>query len=404
MRISIYTRRKNDAGQWRYVRVEEGRGIKTGKLSGPFYTRYAGVVLKSGKKGQQWHTLAAETVADAKAEAEQLSTALQAKSKGLTVAELDAATNANRVPIRTAVDTYLEQKSGKAPKTVAQYRLALNEFIEAIEVRFMDEITESVLRSYKNVMEAQGYAGKTIDTRLNIVFFLLKKNGITTRLPKGEMPTVEEEVAVPYTDDDIEKLFAVMNPEELIRYKFFLGTGCRDREVTFASWQDIDWSKSTYHVRRKDEVGFTPKSHESRTVPLPRSLLELLKARQKKAQDGRWIFVNDAGRPDNHFLRKLKALAKKAGLNCGHCETTISKWRHGAKKLLNVSCKTHPVCEHIYLHRFRKTCATRWQENGIPINTIRAWLGHKSLVTTQIYLGVTDSSKLRGQIDAAFGD
>jgi hypothetical protein len=29
-----------------------------------------------------------------------------------------------------------------------------------------------------------------------------------------------------------------------------------------------------------------------------------------------------------------------------------------------VSCKTHPVYEHFYLHRFRKTCATRWQEHA----------------------------------------
>ncbi len=91
------------------------------------------------------------------------------------------------------------------------------------------------------------------------------------------MPTVEEEVAVPYTDEDLERLFAAMTPEESIRYKFFLGTGCRDKEVTFASWQDIDWTKSTYHVRKKEDVGFTPKSHESRTVPLPKSLVDLLK-------------------------------------------------------------------------------------------------------------------------------
>jgi hypothetical protein len=37
-------------------------------------------------------------------------------------------------------------------------------------------------------------------------------------------------------------------------------------------------------------------------------------------------------------------------------------------------------------------------------DTAHAWLGHKNLETTQRYLGVTDSGKLRSQIDAAFGD
>jgi len=51
-----------------------------------------------------------------------------------------------------------------------------------------------------------------------------------------------------------------------------------------------------------------------------------------------------------------------------------------------VSCETRPVCEKHYLHRLRKTCATRWLRNGIDLMTLRSWLGHKSLAVTQIYL------------------
>ena len=164
MSTSIYTRAKNEEGHWRYTRVEEKRGVRTGQLTGPFYVRYSG--LKSnGSKGQHWHKLAAEAFTAAKSEGAQFDFAIEARSKGFTVAELDAATNMNRVPIRAAVDTYLEQESGKAKATVAQYRLALNDFAEGISVRFMDEINESVLRGYKKFMEGQGYAGKSIDTR-----------------------------------------------------------------------------------------------------------------------------------------------------------------------------------------------------------------------------------------------
>ena len=273
-----------------------------------------------------------------------------------------------------------------------------------LQVRFLDEITEAVLRSYKRYMDAEGYAGKTIDTRLNILYFLLKKNGITARLPRDEMPTVEEETAVPYSDEDLVKLFAAMDDESRIRYKFFLGTGCRDKEVTFAAWADVDFTKREYHIRRKEDVGFTPKSHESRTVPLPVSLVDALKTRRRTRPNDRWIFLNKDGKPDNHFLRKLKRIALRAGLNCGQCRTTLTTGKYDRKKATEVTCKTYPVCEHIYLHRFRKTCATRWQEHGIPLRTVQAWLGHKNLETTQRYLGVTDSGKLRPQIDAAFGD
>ena len=168
-------------------------------------------------------------------------------------------------------------------------------------------------------MVDQGYAGKTIDTRLNIVFFLLKKNGVKARMSRDEMPIVEGEPAVPYTDEELKRLFAEMDEEEGIRYKFFLGTGCRDKEVTFAAWNDIDFDKKTYHVRRKEDAHFTLKSHKSRDIPLPDSLVALVKARRKNALHDRWIFVNEEGRPDNHFLRKLKSIAKRAGLNCGQC-------------------------------------------------------------------------------------
>jgi integrase len=397
---AIYQRIKTPKG-WRYQRVAEGRGKRTGELQPPFYVR----PTVSGE--QIWQRLKAEAFADARQEAKQFDAVLDAASKGLTVAEAEKISNLNRVTVKAAVDAYLEKKQSKSPRTVLQYKNALKQFLEALalsKVRFVDEITEDSLRKFKTRMESEGYAGKTIETRLTIAYFLLKKNGVAARIPRDEMPTVEEETAVPYSDEELKKLFKAMDDESRIRYKFFLGTGCRDKEVTFAAWNDIDFAKSEYHVRRKEDVGFTPKSHESRTVPLPASLVETLRARRKKNPQARWLFVNEEGRPDNHFLRKLKRIALHAGLNCGQCRTTITTGKYDRKKLSEVTCRTHPVCEHIYLHRFRKTCATRWQEHGIPLRTVQAWLGHKDLETTQNYLGVTDSGKLRGQIDKAFGD
>jgi len=397
---TIWQRVKTPAG-WRYLRIKEGPGRRTGELRPPFYVR----PTVSGT--QKWQRLTSETFAEAKQEAEQFEAVLAAKSRGLTVAEAENLANLNRVSIKTAVETYLEQKKSKAPKTVLAYKNTLTQFLKALalnKVQFLDQITEDTLRKFKKHLESQGYAGKTIETRLNNVYFLLKKTGITARLPKDEMPVVEEEAAVPYADEELEKLFASMNPEARIRYKFFLGTGCRDKEVTFAAWNDIDFTKREYHIRRKEDVGFTPKSHESRTVPLPASLVEALKARRKAHPHDRWIFLNEEGRPDNHFLRKLKRIALRAGLNCGQCKAGITFGKYDRKKQSEVTCKTHPVCEHFYLHRFRKTCATRWQEHGIPLRTVQAWLGHKNLETTQRYLGVTDTGRLRPQIDAAFGD
>src|ERR1700730_3624691 len=395
---TLYTRekvpvvRKNGQTQllWRYQRVREGRGVKTASLGGPFYSR-----TKMGGR-TVWTKLSQETVSKAKSEAGE---------RVQQIADQGAVAPANRITIQLAVDVYLDQKSNKARKTVLQYRRTLDEFVASLNerVRFMDEITPNVLRQYKKFMEAEGYAGKTIDTRLNIISFLLRKNGVTARLRRDEMPVVQTDEATPYSEEDLKKLFAEMDEDETLLFKFFLHTGARDREVTFASWSDINFEKKTYTIRGKADVGFEVKNHESRTVPLPDSLMVLLKKAQRNKASERWVFVNKEGKPRDHSLRRLKQIALKGGLNCGHCKTTINVGRY-KPDIREVSCKTHPTCEHIKLHRLRKTCATRWHDAAIPMRTLQHLLGHKKLETTMLYLGIEDSEALRDKINEAAGD
>ena len=60
--------------------------------------------------------------------------------------------------------------------------------------------------------------------------------------------------------------------------------------------------------------------------------------------------------------------------------------KYHLRKLVDVTCETRPVCEKHYLHRLRKTAATRWLHSGINIRKIQSWLGHSSLEVTQLYL------------------
>jgi integrase/recombinase XerD len=380
---SIYIREKID-GEWKHIKVEEGRGRKTGDLVPPFYVR----PIIDGK--QTWRTLDAQTYKDAKEEA----------------ADAEApALDANRLPVKVASDRFLESaKRSKKPGTVQDYQLHLKQFAEALpdEIRYIDQIDRKTIEGFRDWMQDKKYAAKTQHNRMVTVLSLLKRNNAKTEFSLStDLPDVEDEPAIPFEPETLKKLFGAMDPEEFVRYKFFLGTAARDKEVTFAAWADIDFTKKTYHIRRKPDVGFTPKSHESRQVKMPTDLVELLKERRKANPNARWIFVNEEGRPDNHFLRKLKRIALRAGVNCGHCKTSVTKGKYNTKKVVEVSCKTDPVCEHIYLHRLRKTCASYWERAGVPIRTIQAMLGHKSLETTMGYLGVTGMDKIGENVDLA---
>jgi len=395
---SIYTRGKNEQGKWRYSRIETGKGRKTSQLEPPFFVR----PFRNGK--QVWHALGAQTFKDAETEAAQVGVGLEAQAQGLTVAEL--ADNPNRITLAKAVEKFIKNaEASKKHRSVNGYKLNLSQFLKSTQVKFLDQVNGEIVREFRDFLREKDYSPRTQHNRVITVLSVLKKNGIKTDfLMKDDLPKFQEEIAQPYGEEVLKKLFAAMDSEEEIRYLFFLGTGCRDKEVTFAAWDDIDFEKKTYHVRAKLDAGFSPKNHEDRVIPLPTSLVEQLKKRKRNAPHARWIFVNEEGRPDNHFLRKLKRIALHAGLNCGKCNTAVTKGRYETKYKAQVTCMDDPVCEQFYLHRFRKTCATRWHEAGVPLRNIQIWLAHKSLETTQIYLGATDSTKLRGNIDRAFGD
>jgi integrase len=392
--LRVYTRFKNDSGVWRYRGVDAARGLKTSTLEPPFYVRpcFRGV--------QSWKTLDAQTYAAARKEADKLYAGYSAKSQGLTVAELD---DPNRVPIEFAIDHFVrEALSTKKKKTALGYKLNLKMFQDTTRARYLDLVSKKTLCEFRDTLAERGYDARTLHNKILVVLMLLKANNIKTdfRLT-ADLPRFETERAVPFEKDWLDKLLAAMDNEEKFRCRFFLGTGCREQEVTFAAWSDIDFTNGEYHVRRKPDVGFTPKSHESRSVPLPTSLLADLKARREAMPDARWIFVNDDGGPERHFLRKIKRAALRAGLNCGQCRATVTKGKYGNKRKVEVTCATDPVCEQVFLHRLRKTTATRWQANGVPLRDIQNFLGHKSLETTQIYLGATPSSQLRERIDAS---
>ena len=381
MRFQFYERVKVN-GNWRYKAVRIGKGYKRSE-TGPICLRYT-------HRGKQRFSEAYPTLATAEEAANKLSAKFLAEQMGLAVEDPDEAEN--RMSVKQAIEKYLATKADRAPRTRKAYRLHLDCFLDSCDAQFLDEITADTIRNFKNQMAKEGYSGKTQHTRISTVAFMLKKLGVKNPFPTDEMPTVEKEDAVPFEPAELKRFFAIANDEQTVRYKFFLGTACREQEVQFASWKDIDFSKMVYHVRKKEDVGFTPKKHESRDIPLPTELVALLKSWQKKAPSQRWLFVNRRGTAEGHFLREVKTLALKAGLNCGHCV-------HGKS-----TCATEPICDHWYLHRFRKTCATRWNEKNVPMRTLQKWLGHKSLETTQLYLGETDPGKLRSNIDAAYGD
>jgi integrase len=160
---------------------------------------------------------------------------------------------------------------------------------------------------------------------------------------------------------------------------FFFLPANATKEVRHTAWSDIDFRRKCVRVTQKKQLGFKPKDKEEREIPVPASLLSMLqeyKSRQSGAPNPHnLVFPTERGRPDRKLENKLKRIARRSGLNCGHC---LSK--HGNR------CAEGPHCGKWYLHKFRHTYATTSLENGVSIRTLQEWLGYSDLESTMVYL------------------
>ena len=108
--LACIPRGENPNGVWRYRRIKNGRGVRLA-------ISLDHSLLGHSLTGSRFGRLSPLRPSKRPKKAGQLAAALYAQSKGLTAAEAESITNANRLPMRLLINNYLEQKSGKARKT-----------------------------------------------------------------------------------------------------------------------------------------------------------------------------------------------------------------------------------------------------------------------------------------------
>jgi site-specific recombinase XerD len=133
-----------------------------------------------------------------------------------------------------------------------------------------------------------------------------------------------------------------------------------------------------------------------------RQELTLLKPAQLQLRDGRWVFTNLLGKRNKTRTVTVPAWVKQAidsyvkatGVQSGRLFQAF--YKNGKIIRNNISGKTvHDVVKvhshqcgfDISPHDLRRTYAKLALKNGANIEQIQLSLGHKSLATTQIYLG-----------------
>lgn len=143
---------------------------------------------------------------------------------------------------------------------------------------------------------------------------------------------------------------------------FLYNTGARADEAAQLTIADL----AIAHVRNRDysSVMIRGKGNKMRRCPLWIRTVQEIIPLVKERSETEYVFINRCGQPITRF-----------GIH-----TLVERYTNKASKQIP-SLKTKRVSPHTIRH----TTATHLLRAGVDINTIRAWLGHASINTTNIY-------------------
>jgi len=150
---------------------------------------------------------------------------------------------------------------------------------------------------------------------------------------------------------------------------FLYNTGARASEAVAVTLGDIE--------HRPDGTGsvrLIGKGGKTRSCPLWSTTVEKLKELAGDRKQSEKLFINQRHQPLTRF--GVHTLVAR------HVVTAVKKIASMARKRIGP-------------HTIRHTTATHLLRAGVDINTIRAWLGHVSINTTNIYAEVDLETKAK---------
>lgn len=286
--------------------------------------------------------------------------------------------------IRRFLLEHLITERNLARNTQASYRdtlIILLPFVskakqKAVDRLAIDDLSPSLVRSFlQYVEEERGCSGSTRNLRLATIHSLAKFIGMHSPEHVAWCAAIR---AVPFkktakstlTYLDKPEIDAILKAPDLSTPQgrrdyalllFLYNTGARADEVAHLAIGDITWGRSP-------AVRLVGKGNKTRWCPIwtPRTV-DVLKplVAGRALQD--FVFLNRLNQPLTRF--GIYSLVRRAVDQASEAIPSL------ASKRISPHCMRH-------------SCAVHLLRSGVDINTIRAWLGHVSLDTTNIYAEV----------------
>ena len=246
---------------------------------------------------------------------------------------------------------------------------------KAIDRLTVDDLSASVVRSFLDYVEKErGCSGATRNLRLATIHSLAKFIGLHSPEHVAWCAGIR---AVPFkktakatlTYLDKPEIEALLNTPDRHTLRgqrdyalllFLYNTGARADEVAHLSVGDITWGSAP-------AVRLVGKGNKTRWCPLWSRTADILKPLVAGRAPQDFVFLNRLQQPLTRF--GIYSLVRRAVTQASRVLPSLAVKR-------------------VSPHCLRHSCAVHLLRSGVDINTIRAWLGHVSLNTTNIYAEV----------------
>ena len=134
------------------------------------------------------------------------------------------------------------------------YTSTLPEFVRVSGKQYAKDITCADVVRFMDSVKRDGYAVKTCTIKYVAVRGFLKYCGVNVakvidQATHRRLAVKVEGNTDPYTQAELDKLFAVCNDYYRTVFTFLLSTGMRYREANHITWADIDWQRGIINVR-----------------------------------------------------------------------------------------------------------------------------------------------------------
>lgn len=311
-------------------------------------------------------------------------------------AGLPVVVDEKRALLKTEAPKFSQAALARGSNEAAEmYQRTLADFLSGCSKTYADQLThDDVLKFHAQMRKhTRSLSDRTVHNRhMHLRSFLIylgfSKDKVETIAGK-KAPKYEKRMPKIYEPEDLKPFFDSLESEyDKLLFDLLLTTGLREAEAMHLEWIDISYARKTLQVRSKPRYKHKIKDSEEREMPLTVGLIKQLQHYQASHPNQRLIFGKRGGKddaPEGHLLRRLKKLAREAGLNCGACEGCAGRRNE---------------CETWFLHRFRANYITALLRDGLDLRSVMALSGHSSLESVMRYLRPAGGAEVQRRVNS----